>query len=173
MADPRSTSTRRAVLGYDQLKDLYKEAQPSIVLPDLLIKDYQGIFQDFIFTSDEIDFIDARVTKNEADIVELQDDVIDLQLRVAALEYRVYENVSITSDFTTKEFQIVLCKNTSSIEVTLKADPVDGDEVSVIRTNATVKVIGTINEKTNLILNIKGSGPKFVYDADSLTWWKI
>ena len=73
MADPRRTSTRRAVLGYDQLKDLYAAAKPSIVLPDLLVKDYQGIFQDFIFTSDEIDIIDSRVTINEADIADLQD----------------------------------------------------------------------------------------------------
>ena len=61
MASPRSASTRRAVLSYDRLKQLYKIASPSIVLPDLLIKDYQGIFQDFVFTSDEIDLIDIRV----------------------------------------------------------------------------------------------------------------
>lgn len=171
MADPRSTSTRRAVLSYDHYKDLWKSA--GIILPDLLVKDYQGILQDFIFTSDEIDLIDVRITINEADIAELQEDVIDLQLRVAALEYRAYENISTTTNLTAEEFQIILCKNTSPIEITLKTDPIDGDEISVIRTNATVKVIGTINGKTNLTLNIKGSGPKFVYDADSLTWWRI
>jgi len=73
MAKPRKTSTRRAVLRYDQYTELYKQAKPSIVLPELLVKDYQGIFQDFVFTSNEIDLIDARVTINEADIVELQD----------------------------------------------------------------------------------------------------
>lgn len=134
--------------------------------PDLMIKDYQGILQDFAFTADEIDALELRVIENEEDIV-------DLQLRVAALEYRVYENVSITTDFTTEEFQIVLCKNTSNIEVILKPDAKDGDEVSVIRTNAQVKVIGTVNNKTNLTLNIKGSGPKFVYDAADDTWWRI
>lgn len=164
MAEPRRTSTRRAILSYDQYKSLYKSI--GIVLPELLVKDYQGIFQDFVFTSDEIDTLEIRVIQNEEDIV-------DLQLRVAALEYRVYENISTTTSLTTEEFQIILCKNTSPIEITLKTDPIDGDEISVIRTNATVKVIGTINKKTNLTLNIKGSGPKFVYDADSLTWWKI
>jgi len=164
MADPRRTSTRRAVLSYDQYKDLYKSID--IVLPDLLVKDYQGILQDFVYTSDEIDTLEFRVVQNEEDIV-------DLQLRVAALEYRVYENVSTTTSLTAEEFQIILCKNTSSIEVTLKTDPVDGDEISVIRTNATVKVIGTINGKSNLNLNVKGSGPKFVYDESSLTWWEI
>ena len=171
MAEPRSTSTRRAVLSYDHYKDLWKAV--GIVLPDLLVKDYQGILQDFIFTSDEIDLIDVRVTKNEADIVEIKEDIVDLQLRVAALEYKVYENVSTITSLTAEEFQIILCKNTSNIEITLKTDPVGGDEISVIRTNAQVKVIGTINGKANLTLNIKGSGPKFVYDADALTWWRI
>lgn len=178
MAEPRSTSTRRAVLSYDHFKELYAEA--GVVIPDLLVKDYQGIFQDFVFTSDEIDRIDVRVTKNEADIIALdlrvtenEADIVDLQLRVAALEYRVYENISISANFTTEEFQIILCKNTTSIDVTLKTDPVDGDEVSVIRTNATVKIIGPINGKDNLTLNVKGSGPKFVYDAAALTWWRI
>lgn len=171
MAIPRRTSTRRAVLSYDQYKDLYKGI--GIIMPDLLVKDYQGILQDFVYTSDEIDGLEVRVAENEEDIVELKIDVIDLQLRVAALEYRVYENVSTTVNLTTQEFQIILCKNTSFIEITLKTDPIDGDEISVIRTNAQVKVIGTINGKSNLTLNVKGSGPKFVYDADALTWWKI
>jgi hypothetical protein len=60
MADPRRTSTRRAVLSYDHYKTLWKDL--GISLPDLLIDDYQGILQDFIFTSDEIDIIDDRVT---------------------------------------------------------------------------------------------------------------
>ena len=134
------------------------------------------VFQLWKRTGGGEDFIaslEVRVEKNEQDIIKIKEDVIDLQLRVAALEYRAYENVSTTTSLTTNEFQIILCKNTSPIEITLKTDPIDGDEISVIRTNATVKVIGSINEKSNLTLNVKGSGPKFVYDADSLTWWKI
>lgn len=66
MADPRSTSTRRAVLSYSHLKSLTD-------WPDLLLNDYQGIYQDFVFVTDEMDIIDARVTTNEADIIELED----------------------------------------------------------------------------------------------------
>lgn len=66
MATPRRTATRRAVLSYDQFKDLYKSA--GIVLPDLLVKDYQGILQDFVFTSDEIDGLEEKVTQNTEDI---------------------------------------------------------------------------------------------------------
>jgi len=185
MAESRRTSTRRAILSYDRLKQLTDES--GAPWANLLIKDYQGIFQDFVFTSNEIDDLEDRVEQNEKDIVEIKEDIveirediveikadiIDLQLRVAALEYRVYENVSTDISLTTDEFQIILCKNTLPINITLKTDPIDGDEISVIRTNATVKVIGTINNKTNLTLNVKGSAPRLVYDAAALTWWRI
>jgi hypothetical protein len=40
---------------------------------DLMVKDYQGILQDFAFTSDEIDDLEVVVIENSSDIVELQD----------------------------------------------------------------------------------------------------
>ena len=61
MANPRSVSTRRAVLSYDHLKELTS-------FPDLMLKDYQGILADFVFTSDEIDDLEVKVTQNTDDI---------------------------------------------------------------------------------------------------------
>lgn len=171
MADPRRVSTRRAVLGYDQLKKLTKES--GFQWPDLLIKDYQGIIQDFSFLSDETDSLELRVIANEEDIAQLKLDVADLQGRVDDLEYRVYKNVITTTDLTTGQFQIILCKNTSAINITLKPLPIDGDELSIIRTDGVVRLIGTVNKKSNLTLNVKGSGPKLVYDAAEATWWRI
>jgi len=66
MADPRRSSTRRAVLSYDQFKDLYKQA--GVDIPDLLTKDYQGIFQDFVFLADAADGLDALIADNTANI---------------------------------------------------------------------------------------------------------
>lgn len=71
MADPRRTLTRRAVLSYDQLKKLTRDT--GFQWPDLLIKDYQGIIQDFSFLADEEDALDIRITINEGDIKELED----------------------------------------------------------------------------------------------------
>lgn len=68
MADPRSSSSRRAYLSNAHLKELTKGEWP-----ELLIEDYQGIQQDFNYTADEIDLLDVRVTANEADIIDLQD----------------------------------------------------------------------------------------------------
>ena len=163
MAQPRSTSTRRAVLSYDHYKDLYKSI--GIVMPDLLVKDYQGILQDFIFTSDEIDAIDVRITKNEADIIELQEDVVDLQLRVAALEYRAYKIIQTTTPLTTGPFETIICKNTSSIDITLDPDAKENDEVNIKRRGAPINVIGSIDGLTNITINANLYSMKLVFDG--------
>ena len=165
MALPRSTSTRRAVLSYDQFIELHKQATPSVILPDLLVKDYQGIFSDFVFTSDEIDLIDARVIKNEADIVVLQEDVIDLQLRVAALEYRFYEIITTSIGLTTEQFQTIICSNVTPINITLKLDPMVGDEVNIKRRGSSIVVIGTIDGFTNKTINVLNYSMKLVFNG--------
>ena len=66
MTDPRSASTRRVFLSYSHLEELTD-------WPELMLEDYQAIQQDFTYTTDEIDLLDIRVTKNEVDITDLQD----------------------------------------------------------------------------------------------------
>lgn len=156
MADPRKASTRRAVLSYDQLKRLTDEA--GFKWPDLLIKDYQGIIQDFIFLADGEDELELRIIQNEEDIE-------DLQNRVEALEYKVFNVIETTTSLTVEEFQTVICKNTSPINVTLKLSPLKDDEIRVKRRGAAVKIIGIINGKQDLNINIKNASPLLVYDG--------
>jgi len=66
MADPRQASTRRAALGYDQLRRMTRESGNE--WPALLIKDYQGILQDFVFLANDADLFDERITQNSEDI---------------------------------------------------------------------------------------------------------
>lgn len=66
MAEPRSASTRRVFLSYSHLEELTG-------WPGLMLEDYQAIQQDFTYTTDEIDLLDVRVTKNEVSITDLQD----------------------------------------------------------------------------------------------------
>ena len=70
MDEPRRISTRRAVLSYEQLKRLTKAS--GFEWPDLLIKDYQGILQDFAFLADEADGLEVIIIENQEDIVELK-----------------------------------------------------------------------------------------------------
>ena len=88
-----------------------------------------------------------RVTQNE-------EDILDLQERVAALEYRVFDIVNVTTDITLEEFKIAICKNTTPITVTLKLLPVIGDEIQVKRTDAEVTIIGLIDGEADIVLNV-------------------
>lgn len=158
MAEPRRVSTRRAVLSYSQIKDFTE-------WPDLLVKDYQGILQDFAFTSDEIDDLEARVIQNEADIVVIKADIVDLQLRVADLEYRVFNIVNTTTSLVSGPFDTILCKNTTSINITLDTDAKENDEVNIKRKGGEVVVIGLIDGFTNKTINILNYSMKLVFDG--------
>ena len=145
MADPRSTSTRRAVLSYSQLKDLTKKS--GFQWPDLLIKDYQGIIQDFVFTANELDDLDARVTINELNIIILQN-------KVAELERIAFETVITTNSITASGYQIIICKNTTPITITLDMQATVGTEVHIKRKGAEVQEVGLIDGLTNRTINI-------------------
>lgn len=156
MADePRRVSTRRAVLSYDQLGRLTKESGNQ--WPDLLIKDYQGIIQDFAFLADELDALEVRVEANE--------------LAIIALEYRVFEVIETTVSITIDEFKIVICKNTSLINITLKLSPIKGDEAHIKRQLAPVNVIGKVDGKTNKKINIKNYSMHLVFNG--IDWSEI
>jgi hypothetical protein len=171
VADPRRTSSRRAALSYDQLKRLTDEA--GFRWPDLLIKDYQGIIQDTTFLSDEVDDLELRVVQNEEDIEVLQAEVLDLQERVEDLEYRVFETILTTASLTAEEFQTIICRNTSPIEILLKTLPLKDDEINIKRKPeaASVKVIGEIDGETFKVLNVRNYSMKLVFDG--IEWSEI
>ena len=156
MADPRSTATRRAVLSYDQLKQLTKESGAE--WPNLLIKDYQGIIQDFVFTSNELDELDARVTINEAAIA-------SLNIRVGVLEFKSTKVINTIVDITTDGYQTIICRNTVPITITLQGSPVDDTEVNIKRRGEEVTVIGLINGTADRVINIPQWSMKLVYDG--------
>tara|TARA_R110000850_G_scaffold100316_3_gene207510 strand:+ start:2424 stop:2918 length:495 start_codon:yes stop_codon:yes gene_type:complete len=158
MADPRRASTRRAIISYDHLKELTN-------WPNLLVKDYQGIIQDFSFLADEEDKLELRIIQNEEDIEELQADVIDLQLRVSALEYRFYEIITTAVSLTTEQFQTIICSNVAPINITLKLDPMVGDEVNIKRRGGSIVVIGTIDGFINKTINVLNYSMKLVFNG--------
>lgn len=113
-----------------------------------------------------------RITKNEEDIILIREDIViihedinDLQLRVAALEYRFYEIVTTTDSLTTGEFQTIICSNVTPINITLKLDPVVGDEVNIKRRGGTVVVIGIIDGLTNKTINVLNYNMKLVFNG--------
>jgi hypothetical protein len=151
MTDPRRVSTRRAVLSYSQVKQLTQ-------WPDLLVKDYQGILQDFAYLADETDALELRVEINEADIDELQQKVEDLEARTLRV-------ISTTFSLIAESFKIVLCNNSTPITITLNPVAVKDDMIHVMRKNASVDVIGTINGLTDRTINVVNYSELYIYDG--------
>ena len=165
MAVPRSVSSRRAALSYDQLKRLAP-------WPDLLIKDYQGIIQDTTFLSDEIDALEVRVVNNATEIEALKvrmtaaESRLDaIELRLDALEYRVYETIITTTNFTADKFSMVICRNAIPISITLKLMPMTGDEIHVKRTDGQVNIIGVVDGVVDPVLNLKNWNAHYVFNG--------
>lgn len=161
MADPRRINARRAGLSYDQLKKLTKESGAQ--WPDLLIKDYSGILQDFGFTSDELDDLEVRVKNNE-------DSIVGLDQRVDELEYRAFETVITTADMTTQGYQVIICNNIVPITITLNTLAIDETEVHIKRRGAEVTIIGTIDGLVDRVINVPLWSDHLIYDG---TDWSV
>lgn len=158
MANPRRVSTRRAVLGYEHLKQLTNWSE-------LVVKDYQGILQDTSFLADEIDAIEARVVNNEEDIEALQEDVADLKESVELLEYKKFVVVTTDESLTTSQFQIIICNNLSPIEITLKPNAVKDDELHIKRNGEQVTLKGNVNGLSDRVLNIPQWSDHLVFNG--------
>lgn len=121
---------------------------------------------------EDIASLTIRVGKNEEDIETLtirvtqnEQDILSLFSKVEALEYRVYEIVNTTVSVTASEYQTIICKNTNDINVTLKTDPVIGDEINIKRSGGVVNVIGQIDGLTDMVLNVPRYSMKLVFNG--------
>ncbi len=101
--------------------------------------------------------IGARGARNAAKIHAMQK--IDFDVEV------------ITSSFTTYRNQIIICDNSTSINVTLDTQAIEGDRVHVKRNNAEVVVIGTIDGQTDMTINVQYYSALLVFNGTN--WNRI
>jgi len=73
--------------------------------------------------------------------------------------------VPTTTDITAKPFEIIICNNTATIDVTTPINPLEGDIFSVKRKDAKVNIIGPIDGETKKIINVKFAAPKLVFSG--------
>lgn len=85
--------------------------------------------------------------------------------RINSLELKLFELINTTTSLTTNRNQIIICKNTSSINITLDLNAIEGDELHIKRRNAVIEVIGTIDGLTNLTINILNFSLHLVFDG--------
>lgn len=85
--------------------------------------------------------------------------------RINSIELKEFEIVPTTTPLTTSEFQIIICKNVASIDITLDANAVENDEVHIKRRGGTVRVIGPIDGFTDKTINILNYSMHLVFDG--------
>lgn len=91
--------------------------------------------------------------------------------KINALEKVASDIEIITADFTTSRNQIILCNNTSPINVTLDPDAIEEDVVNIKRNDAQVTVFGTIDGQVDMVLNVPKYSTKLVFNGTD--WSRI
>ncbi len=85
--------------------------------------------------------------------------------RINSIELKEFEIVNTTVDVTTKEFQVIICKNAVAINVTLDPKAIRDDEVHIKRRDAEVNVIGPIDGFTEKVINVLNYSMHLIFDG--------
>jgi len=85
--------------------------------------------------------------------------------RINSLELKEFEIVNTTTSLTTEEFQIIICKNTIPITVTLDPQALEDEEVHIKRRGESIEVIGSIDGFTNKTINVLNYSMHLIFDG--------
>lgn len=150
---------------------------PNFKIPREFLKDKEArsYFQQLQFTVFQLwkrtgggnDIIDSI----EDDITSTESRVSRISARVNSLEKIQFDIEIITADFAAGQNQIIICNNTSNIDVTLNPLAIEEDEVHIKRKAARVNVLGPVDGRTKTIINIKNFSMHLVFDG--IEWGQI
>jgi hypothetical protein len=84
---------------------------------------------------------------------------------INSIALKSFEIIPTTESLTTKEFQIIICKNTESIDITLNPEAIEDDEVHIKRRGRSINVIGSIDGFTNKTINVLNYSMHLVFDG--------
>ena len=110
-------------------------------------------------TEQELTSTGSRVSRNAA--------------RINSLELKQFELVETSIAIKTTPFEIIDCINTTKIDITLDPNAIGADEVHIARNNAVVDIIGIVNGKTNIRLNVKGFSVHLIKQITGNGWLQI
>jgi len=85
--------------------------------------------------------------------------------RINSIELKEFEIVTTTASLTAEEFQIIICKNTAPITVTLDPQAIEHDEVHIKRRGESIEVIGSIDGFTNKTINVLNYSMHLIFDG--------
>jgi len=90
--------------------------------------------------------------------------------KINSLELKQFEIITTTTSLTTSRNQIIICRNTSPISITLDPQAVADDEVHIKRRGAEVEEIGLIDGLTNRTVNLLNWSDHLIFDG---TDWSV
>lgn len=146
---------------------------PQLRIPDKFFNDQELrsfferqqriIWQLWLRTGGNEDFVDD----SQQDITSTGSRVARNAAKINALEKAGFDIEIITADFTTSRNQIIICNNTSKINVTLDTNAIEEDQVHIKRTDGAIDVIGNIDGKSLKRINIKYYSMHLVFNGSS------
>lgn len=146
------------VLSATEVRDLTGWSDP-------MIEDYLNILRNILEITEVVESETNGSDESKQLLTENSALISKLYARVNRLDEKPFEIEIITEDFTTSKRQIVICKNTIDIEVTLDPNAIAEDEVHIKRKDKKIKVIGLIDGVQNKVINIKNYSMHLVYDG--------
>jgi hypothetical protein len=114
------------------------------------------------------DRIPADLTdiQEQIDVINAELDVINAE--IDALQYDVY---IVTANHTTAKNEVIICKNTGPITVTLNTSPEISERAIIKRRGVLVTVEGVVDEQTNYILEDYNASLELVYTVNG--WYIV
>jgi len=94
-------------------------------------------------------------------------------VRINSLELKEFELIETAVALTTKPFEIIDCINSGLIEITLDPNAIAKDQVHIARSGGRVRILGVINGKNNLDLNIKEASVNLIKKITGPGWLQI
>jgi len=108
-------------------------------------------------TEQELTSIGSRVNRNTANL--------------NSIALKEFELITVTADLQTSGNQIIICRNSDLIEITLDPNAIEEDEVHIKRREQVVDVIGIVDGKTDLRINVKLFSLRLVFNSSE--WIQI
>lgn len=150
---------------------------PQLKIPDEFLKDDEIrsfferqrtiIWQLWLRTGGSTDAIDD----SEQSLISSGSRIARNSAKINSLEKAGFDVERVIADFTTSRNQILICKNTVPISVTLDTNAIEEDQVHIKRRGKSITVVGTVDGITNPVINIKDFSMFLVFDG--IDWSQI
>ncbi len=111
------------------------------------------------------------VDNSQQDLTSMGSRVARNAVKINALEKTSFDVEIISVDFTTSRNQIIICQNTSVIDITLDPNAIQEDQIHIKRTSDVVNVIGNIDGDTSKKINVKYFSMHLVFNG--VEWSQI